>query len=174
MSEPTFSRRDYQGIVLFGVCGSGKTTVAQELSQLLGEPHLEGDSFHPQSNINKMVSGIPLDDEDRWPWLNEIAGAIKRRVQLGEFPIVACSALKASYRDFIVEKSQCRILYIFLDISKNTSQSRLRGRNHFMPTSLVDSQFATLEKPHRSEAVIVPECNSLENCIREIWARVDF
>ena len=173
MSQSTFSRANYQGLVLFGVCGSGKTSVAKELSLRMGEPFLEGDSFHPPSNIEKMASGIPLEDEDRWPWLDEIAGAIKGSVQNGNYPIVACSALKKKYREFLLERSQCRILFILLDVSKETSRSRLMGRDHFMPGSLVDSQFSALEKPDPLESVIVPECYSLGDSVSEILTRID-
>jgi gluconokinase len=133
-------------VVIMGVAGCGKTTVGQLLAARLGVPYVEADSFHPPANIDKMHSGIPLSDHDRQPWLSAIADRIRRDSHL----VVSCSALKRQYRD-ILRQANPRTWFLHLVISQETATQRVTGRpGHFMPSSLVKSQFADLE-PLRDE-----------------------
>ena len=140
-------------IVVMGVSGSGKTSVGEGLAANLGLPLLEGDQFHPRANIDKMSSGIPLVDADRWPWLDAIAKAMR---EAPDGVIVTCSSLRRVYRDRLREAAARPVLFVFLEGSKQTIAARLADRKgHFMPTSLLDSQFATLEPPDADEPGIV-------------------
>ena len=138
-------------IVVMGVAGSGKTTVASHLAEKLGVPFVEGDSLHPAANVRKMASGIPLTDEDRWPWLQAIADEIDRVSEAGDRAVIACSALKRAYRDILVHgRKDVRIIY--LEGSQQLIADRLAKRKgHFMPAGLLDSQFKTLEPPTPDE-----------------------
>jgi len=138
-----------------GVSGCGKSTIASMLAHRLNWIFEEGDWFHPQSNIEKMHTGQPLTDEDRWPWLEGIAAWIDATRRAGNHGTVACSALKRSYRDILVgERADVRIVY--LKGGRDLIARRLAARDgHFMPSSLLDSQFATLEEPKPDEHPIV-------------------
>jgi gluconokinase len=142
-------------LVLMGVSGSGKSTTGAALAKALGWPFRDADSFHPPANIAKMSQGLPLDDEDRAPWLAAIAGWIDERRELGEPGIVSCSALKRAYRQRIVgERRGVRLVYLRGD--KALIGRRLEARkHHFMPASLLDSQFTVLEEPRADEQAIV-------------------
>jgi gluconokinase len=132
-------------IVVMGVSGSGKTSAAQELTRQLGWEYIEGDDLHPQANVAKMASGIPLDDEDRWPWLQRIAEVIGEREAAGTSVIVTCSALKRSYRDLLRE-GHPSVWFAHVQVSPKVLADRLAHRTgHYMPPSLLDSQLATLE-----------------------------
>jgi gluconokinase len=141
-------------IVVMGVSGSGKSTIAEALARKLGFIEEDGDAYHPASNVEKMHDGIPLTDEDRWPWLQAIAGAIDRHAASGTQMVIACSALKRAYRDILVHgRNDVKIVY--LKGSRDLIASRLSQRKwHFMPSSLLDSQFATLEEPAADEHVV--------------------
>jgi gluconokinase len=138
-------------LIVMGVSGSGKTTIADKLAARIGWRSVDGDRFHPASNIAKMSAGHPLTDEDRWPWLKAIAAEIDRSCKAGEKAVIACSALKRSYREILVHgRNDVRIIY--LDGSKQLIGERLAKRKgHFMPPGLLDSQFKTLEPPGESE-----------------------
>ena len=138
-------------LIVMGVSGSGKSTIADGLAERLGWQSEDGDRFHPASNIAKMSAGHPLTDEDRWPWLQAIANEIDRRCKAGERAVIACSALKRAYRDVLVHgRSDVRIVY--LDGSQALIAGRLAKRKgHFMPAGLLDSQFKTLEPPTKDE-----------------------
>jgi gluconokinase len=139
-------------IVVMGVSGSGKSSVGEKLAERLDLPFRDADSFHPKANIDKMSAGIALTDEDRWPWLDAI-GAALHDAKGGM--IVACSALKRVYRDRLRAKVVRPLSFVWLDGSQETIARRLGGRRgHFMPASLLDSQFATLEPPGPDEGVI--------------------
>lgn len=138
-------------LVVMGVSGSGKSTVADRLAERLGWTYEDGDRFHPASNVAKMSAGHPLTDEDRRPWLQAIADEIDRIGTAGEHAVIACSALKRAYRDILVYgRDDVRI--VFLSGSQQLIAGRLATRKgHFMPPGLLDSQFATLEPPDESE-----------------------
>ncbi|GAB3212399.1 gluconokinase [Marinactinospora thermotolerans] len=142
--------------VVMGVSGSGKSTVALRVAERLGLPHAEADAFHPESNIAKMSSGVPLTDEDRMPWLRSLAQWIEEHERRGETTVVACSALKRSYRDVLRSGAPGRVEFIHLDGSTELIGRRLRERaGHFMPAGLLASQAATLEPLEQDEAGIV-------------------
>jgi gluconokinase len=129
-----------------GVSGSGKTTIAQELASRLSWEYAEGDEFHPPANVEKMRSGHPLTDEDRWPWLGKIAEWITWHEQLGKDIIITCSALKVSYRD-LLRKDNPSVFFVHVDVSREVLEKRLSERKgHYMPASLLDSQLGTLER----------------------------
>ncbi len=140
-----------------GVSGSGKTTVAALLAGRLGWKFEEGDALHPQANVDKMHAGHPLDDADRAPWLAKIADWVDARLDAGENGIITCSALKHAYRDLIDRRGQ-GVVFVFLAGTRDTIASRLAVRQgHFMPASLLQSQFETLEPPGPDEPGIQVE-----------------
>ncbi len=140
-------------IVVMGVAGSGKTSVGEEMGRRLGVHFRDADEFHPPANIAKMSAGIPLDDDDRWPWLDAIGKAI--RDARPENIVVACSALKRAYRDRIAKAAGQPVQFVFLDGPVEILRQRIGGRRgHFMPASLLDSQLATLERPGSDEHAI--------------------
>ena len=134
-------------VVLMGVSGAGKTTVGELLSERLGWPLLDADAFHPPANIEKMRSGIPLTDEDRWPWLDRLNGLLKENDSNGASALLACSALKQKYRDRLA--AGCSDLrWVYLKGSFELIESRLKARKgHYMKAGLLESQFAALEEP---------------------------
>jgi gluconokinase len=138
-------------VVIMGVSGTGKTTIGEQLAQRLGWKFLEGDRLHPPENIAKMKSGRPLTDCDRAPWLAAIAEVIDGWRNRGECGVITCSALKRKYRQQIVgDRREVRLVY--LDGPRWLIAERLAARkDHFMPASLLDSQFATLEPPCSDE-----------------------
>jgi gluconokinase len=138
-------------IVVMGVSGSGKTTIADKLAERLGWSCEDGDEYHPKSNVEKMSAGHPLTDEDRWPWLQAIADKIDQVCEAGEHAVVACSALKRAYRDILVHgRGDVRIVY--LDGAQELIAGRLAARKgHFMPPGLLESQFKTLQPPGSDE-----------------------
>jgi len=139
-------------LVVMGVSGCGKSTVAGLLAGRLGWDLAEGDDMHPAANIAKMSAGHPLDDADRWPWLARIAEWIHTRTTAGRPGIVTCSALKRSYRDMLRGPS---VVFVYLAGSRELIARRLTARHgHFMPAALLDSQFATLEPPGPDEQAI--------------------
>ncbi len=141
--------------VIMGVSGSGKTTVAGLLARRRGWSLVEGDAFHPRANVEKMAAGIPLTDEDRWPWLRAIAAEIDARRARGESSVVASSVLRRAYRVILIG-DRSDVLLVYLKGSKELISARLKSRRgHFMPPSLLDSQFATLEEPGPDETPIV-------------------
>jgi gluconokinase len=141
-------------LVVMGVSGSGKSTIAEALARRLRWIYEDGDRFHPRSNVEKMSAGQPLTDADREPWLRAIADEIDRGCANGEHLVIACSALKRAYRDILVHgRDDVRVVY--LDGSKALIAERLAQRkNHFMPAGLLDSQFAALELPAVDENAV--------------------
>jgi gluconokinase len=148
---------DVQHLVVMGVSGSGKTTVAQILAERLGWPYAEADEFHPQANIDKMSAGTPLTDDDRWPWLRAMRDWLTEQSRAGRSTIVTCSALKVAYRD-VLREAEGRVRFVHLDGTIEQIGERMAGRSgHFMPTSLLPSQFETLERLTDDEdGVVVP------------------
>jgi gluconokinase len=141
-------------LVVMGVSGSGKSTIADRLAARLGWRYEDGDKFHPPSNVAKMSAGHPLTDEDRWPWLRAIADEIDRVCETGQRAVIACSALKRAYREILVHgRNDVRI--VFLNGSQDLIAERLAARTgHFMPPGLLTSQFRTLEPPQLNERPI--------------------
>ena len=141
--------------VVMGVSGSGKTTIARLMADRLGWQMLEGDKLHPPANVAKMRSGTPLDDADRWPWLQAIAARIDAWRDAGVSGVVACSALKRAYRDILIGPRPDVVL-VYLQGTKALIAGRLAARKgHFMPPGLLDSQFQTLEAPTAEERPVV-------------------
>ena len=137
-----------RSVVVMGVSGSGKTTVGSALAQRLGLRFVDADSLHPAANVEKMAAGIPLTDDDRWPWLDAV-GAV-----LADGPVVvACSALRRVYRDRL-RVAAPDVAFVYLHASRELLEERMTHRTHFMPVSLLDSQFATLEPPAPDEHAI--------------------
>jgi gluconokinase len=139
-------------VVLMGVTGSGKTTVGRALAQSLGWAFYDADDYHPPANVAKMASGVPLTDNDRWPWLDRIVDMLGRVQANGSHAVLACSALKQTYRDRIARPGDVNFVYLKGDLA--TIEARLAARRHkYMPASLLPSQFATLEEP--ADALVV-------------------
>ncbi|MFF3502768.1 gluconokinase [Streptomyces sp. NPDC003247] len=140
-------------VAVMGVAGTGKTTIGPLLAARLGVPYAEGDDFHPQANIAKMSAGTPLDDDDRWPWLDAIGTWAHGRAGLGG--VVSCSALKRSYRDRLRAVAP-DLVFVHLAGDRALIEDRMAQRQgHFMPTALLDSQFATLQPLQEDEAGVV-------------------
>ena len=138
-------------LVLMGVSGSGKSTVAGILADRLGWPFEEGDTLHPGSNIEKMSAGIPLADADRELWLESVTEWVERRLDGAESGLITCSALKRRYRD-VINRRGSGVLFVFLTGTSKTIGDRLAARvGHFMPSNLIDSQLADLEDPQPDE-----------------------
>jgi len=146
-------------VVVMGVSGVGKTTVGKRLAERLGVEFLEGDDFHPPANVEKMKRGEALTDADREPWLQILARELAARREAGKGVVLACSALRRRYRD-ILRAGHDDVDFVFLDADQAVIQRRLDARHgHFMPPSLLDCQFATLEKPGPDErAIVVDAC----------------
>lgn len=142
-------------LLLMGVSGCGKTTTAQRLSRRLGWTFRDGDTFHPPTNVEKMASGQPLTDDDRWPWLDAIGLWIDEQRLANANAIVTCSALKRTYRQRLLH-GRPDVQLVYLKGSRSLIADRIsRRRNHFMPAKLLDSQFSTLEEPLGHERPLV-------------------
>ncbi|WP_416418057.1 gluconokinase [Paenarthrobacter aromaticivorans] len=138
-------------IVVMGVSGSGKTTLGATLGEALGLPFIDADDLHPPSNKALMAAGIPLTDDDRWPWLETVAEAIAHGGSAGKPPVVACSALKRTYRD-LLRSHIPNLVFVYLGGSAVTIAERLSQRTHeYMPASLLTTQVAALEPPDKDE-----------------------
>ena len=153
--------------VVTGVAGSGKTTVGMALAERVGARFVDADDHHPESNIVKMSRGIPLTDDDRLPWLESLADIIAEHLSIDKPLVLACSALKQKYRDVLIRGCQSsqlspitslltNIKFIYLKCDIDTIKARMSSRqNHFMPPSLIESQFADLEEPSGDGVVVV-------------------
>ena len=160
-------------LIVMGVSGSGKSTIGEALAARLSWVYEDADTFHPASNIAKMSAGQPLTDEDRWPWLQAIADEIDRACKAGEHVVIACSALKRSYRDVLVHgRDDVRIVY--LRGTQELIASRLSGRKgHFMPPGLLASQFKTLEPPDPDENPLIVSIDaSVEEIVDDIISQL--
>ena len=139
-------------IVVMGVAGCGKSSVGAALAKRVDRPFIDADDYHPPANVDKMSQGIPLTDEDRWPWLDNLGAALKKHAEQSGGVVAACSALRRSYRARLIVAAGEPILYVFLQGSQELIARRMAARiGHFMPTGLLESQFATLEPPGRDE-----------------------
>jgi len=161
MSTPSKTPARPPMIVVMGVSGSGKSTVAGLLAEKLSCPMLEGDSLHSAENIRRMASGIALDDADRGPWLRAIAQRIASASREGRSLVVSCSALKRRYRDILREGDPRLILVYLAGDPRLIGQRMSRRHDHFMPPALLDSQFKALETPDPDEHAI--RCDIAEN-----------
>jgi gluconokinase len=137
-------------VLLMGVAGAGKTTVGRLLADTLHFRFVDADDLHPPANIAKMRIGVPLDDADRAPWLRALGDAIDRWLQSGEPVVLACSALKSTYRAELV-RDRTRVVVFYLKLTPELAKSRVASRSgHFMKDDLIDSQFEALEEPRRA------------------------
>ncbi|MEU2601150.1 gluconokinase [Streptomyces hirsutus] len=152
-------------VVVMGVAGTGKTTIGPLLAARYGVPYAEGDDFHPPANIAKMSAGTPLDDGDRWPWLDAIGEWAHGRAGLGG--VVSSSALKRSYRDRL-RAAAPGVVFVHLTGDRALIEDRMSHREgHFMPTALLDSQFATLQPLEPDEAGVAVEVSGSPEEITE-------
>ncbi|MDQ8730418.1 gluconokinase [Bradyrhizobium sp. LHD-71] len=159
----------FHAIVIMGVSGVGKTAIAEALAKRRGWTFVDGDAFHPASNVEKMRRGTPLKDDDRWPWLRAIAAEIDRQ-RPGPRPIViACSALKRAYRKILTD-GRPGVKLVYLQGGRELIMSRLQLRQgHYFPASLLDSQFAALEEPEPAErALVIAIDKSIDAIVDEI------
>ena len=143
-------------IIIFGVSGAGKTTVGKLMARDLGWHFMEADDFHPAANIEKMRSGHPLTDEDRWPWLDCLRKQIERSLSAGENAVLACSALKRVYRDRLRVSDEVKFVFLRGDYALVEKQLRSR-HGHFMDANLLQSQFDDLEEPQPDENILTVE-----------------
>lgn len=155
-------------VIVMGVAGSGKTTIGRLLSMELGWPFLEGDDAHPPANVRKMAAGLPLTDADRLPWLEELRRRIESCLAEGQNAVVACSALKESYRQILAGGLE-GVRYVYLRGTPELIRERLKGRQgHFMKAAMLESQLAALEVPE--DAVTVDVAKRPEEIVAEITA----
>ena len=164
-------------LVVMGVSGSGKSTVAAAIAARVGAVFLDADDFHPAANVAKMAAGMPLTDEDRRPWLVAVGAEVARRAPSGEEVVLACSALRRSYRDLLRE-GVADLFFAQLDGSPELLAARIGGRvDHFMPSSLLASQLATLEPLTRGESGAVIDVSGspreIVDAVMEAWTRRD-
>lgn len=158
-------------IYIMGVAGSGKTTIGQKLSATTGYAFYDADYFHPQENIDKMKAAQPLTDEDRWPWLDNIHSFVSKQLQTCDI-ILACSALKELYRQRLSKgiETQCR--WVYLNGSYQTILQRMQNRTgHYMPTTLLQSQFEALEVPENIIEIDIGM--TTEKIVAEIIAQIN-
>jgi gluconokinase len=159
-------------VIVFGVSGAGKTTIGKLLAEQLGWQFYEADDFHPRANIEKMRSGRPLTDEDRWPWLELLREQITRSLAAKENPVLACSALKRAYRKRLGVSDDVK--FVFLRGGYERIERQLgRRRGHFMNPALLQSQFADLEEPQPDEDVLTIDLGrSPQELVDEIKAKL--
>ena len=147
-------------IVIMGVSGCGKSTLMHDLAVHMACPAFEGDDFHGAANVAKMRAGHPLDDADRWPWLDRLGAAIGAAVRDDRLAVAACSALKRSYRRRLECAAGVPLLFVLLDGGREEIAERLAGRTrHYMPASLLDSQLGALERPAMDERALKLPCS---------------
>lgn len=154
-----------QFVIVMGVSGSGKTTVATGLADAMAWTYVEGDELHPKANVDKMHAGIPLTDEDRWPWLNKIGEWIDEHESQGKSAVITCSALKRTYRDLLRE-GRPGVQFCHVAVSREELERRLAERKgHYMPASLLQSQLDTLEPLQPDEPGIVVEAKGGQDAV---------
>lgn len=157
--------------VVMGVSGCGKSTVGQALAARLGCPFYDGDDFHPPENVAKMASGVPLDDDDRAPWLARLAALLAEHGERGETAVLACSALKKAYRDQLRSGEQVQFIYLAGSFDLIWQRMSVRA-DHYMQPAMLQSQFATLEPPAPTEAVVVSVDQDIESIVAQILLRL--
>jgi carbohydrate kinase (thermoresistant glucokinase family) len=169
-SQPRSDLQPARIIIAMGVSSSGKSSVGAAVARRLHAPFLDGDGYHPEANVEKMRAGIPLTDEDRWPWLKTHAHALHQAADAKGVVVGASSALRRSYRDYLTAEAGEPILFVLLHGPKEVIAERIAKRKHeYMPASLLDSQFATLELPEPDENVLTL---SIEDPIETIADKV--
>lgn len=155
-------------VLVMGVSGCGKTTLGRALAEQLGATFLDGDDFHPEANVRKMAGGTPLDDADRQPWLARLNAELKACAARGESAVLACSALKAAYRERLGEGLE-RLETVFLQGESTLIGARLASRSHrYMPASLLQSQLDTLESP--ADSIRVDIAQPPDACVAQALA----
>lgn len=160
-------------LIAMGVSGSGKTTVGESLAAALGCDFADADSFHSQANKDKMHKGIPLTDEDRWPWLKAIRASIEQKRADGTTHVYACSALKRVYRD-ILRAGDKDVTFVYLKGTPELLRERIKTRKgHFFDPALLQSQLDTLEPPGADEAIEVDIALPPEEIVRTVLAEVE-
>ena len=166
---PSQTEQTARIIVIMGVSGCGKSSVGAGLAEREGVPFLDADDFHPVENVEKMRSGTPLNDADRWPWLDTFGKALRDSAAIEGKVFGACSALKRSYRDALAKSADEPVLFLHLDGPKELIAERMAARkDHYMPTGLLDSQIATLEPLNDHEyAAKIDLSQSLEAIFEE-------
>ena len=163
-----------QAVVVMGVSGSGKTTVARELAEHLGWVFAEADEFHPPASVAKMASGVPLDDEDRWPWLADLRDWMDDRAADGQDVVLTCSALKRSYRD-VLRGAAPRVRFLHLTADPAVLAQRMGSRSgHYMPASLLASQLAALQPLEADEDGVAVDVDApVADVVRSSAAALD-
>jgi gluconokinase len=157
-----------QVFVVMGVSGCGKSTVGQALAQRLDCPFYDGDDFHPVENVAKMSQGIPLNDADREPWLSRLADLIQEHLLRGETAVIACSALKETYRQQL-RRGETAVTIVYLKGSFDLIWQRMQQReSHFMKAEMLHSQFATLEEPNPATAIVLDIDQDILTMISEV------
>ena len=159
-------------VVVMGVSGCGKSTIARALHERLGWEFAEGDEYHPRANVEKMASGRPLMDEDRWPWLRTLADWTRERDERGESTVLSCSSLKRSYRD-LLRNGGAGTYFVHMHGDKGILLERMESREHFMPPTLLESQLDTLELLEPDErGVLVDIALPVDRAVRVVLAHL--
>ena len=176
--SPAASKADPDVVIVMGVSGSGKSTIAKGISTVMGWEFAEGDAFHSEANVAKMASGQPLTDEDRWPWLESIGDWISGKEAAGESAVVTCSALRRVYRD-LLRRDRPHVRFLHLEAPSDLIQDRMEHRpGHYMPPSLLPSQLATLEPLEEDEPGVAvtnegTAAQVLDRCLVSLGLRKD-
>lgn len=174
MSQGPRAGESPRHLVVMGVSGSGKTTVAKELSGRLGYAFAEGDDFHPPANVKKMSEGIPLDDVDREPWLRGLAAWVREKHEQGVSTVMTCSALRRRYRDALRGGAD-NTCFVHLHVDRERLQQRMQSRKHFMPPSLLQSQLDSLEplQPDENGFTVEVTDEPAERVVQDVVERLD-
>lgn len=159
---------NFAAIIVMGVSGCGKTTVSRMLAEHLGWSYIESDEYHSPDDIEKMSSGVPLNDEDRWPWLKRLHDVLLDHSGKNQSVVLACSALKQSYRNLLVSGLD-NVFFVFLKGDFELIQQRMRKRQHYMKADMLRSQFDALEEPRN--AIVIDIQNSPEKIVENILAQ---
>ena len=155
------SKEHPAAVVVMGVSGAGKSSIGERLAARLGCEFVEGDRLHPAANVEKMAQGIPLTDEDRWPWLDLIGKELAQAIEKGDDIVLSCSSLKRVYRDRMRQATDGRLRFVFLKGTPELLEVRMGERTgHFMPLSLLQTQLATLESPEGEEGVVTVDIDA--------------